>query len=158
MAVQVSPLIHVEVVVRDAEEAAAMLKRVFGAEKTQLEFARFLSGPGAKVVHVDLGGTVIQFVEPLVDEGLWAEHLRTKGPGVHNLTFVVDDLAEAVRLLQDEGAPALLEMQFDWSQVLGDLARPDAPPVTMVGSEEKLGFRLELAENPAKGDELPTPW
>jgi len=110
------------------------------------------------VVHVDLGGTVIQFIEPLVDEGLWAEHLRTKGPGVHNLTFVVDDLTEAVRLLQDEGAPVLLEMQFDWSQMLGDLARPDVPPVTMVGSEEKLGFRLELAENPAKGDELPTPW
>ena len=158
MAVQVSPLIHIEVVVRDAEEAAAMLKRVFGAEKTQLEFAGFLSGPGAKVVHVDLGGTVIQFIEPLVDEGLWAEHLRTKGPGVHNLTGVVDDLTKAVRLLQDEGAPVLLEMQFDWSQMLGDLARPDVPPVTMVGSEEKLGFRLELAENPAKGDELPTPW
>jgi catechol 2,3-dioxygenase-like lactoylglutathione lyase family enzyme len=158
MAVQVSPLIHIEVVVRDAEEAAAMLKRVFGAEKTQLEFARFLCGPGAKVVHVDLGGAIIQFVEPLVAEGLWAEHLRTKGPGVHNLTFVVNDLREAVRLLEKEGAPALLEMQFEWSQMLGNLARPDVPPVTMVGGEEKLGFRLELAENPAKGEELPTPW
>lgn len=154
MAIQVSPLIHIEVVVRDAEEAAATLNRVFGAEKTQLEFAQFLTSPMAKVVHVDLGGTVIQFVEPLVDEGLWAEHLRTKGPGVHNLTFVVDDVKEAVHLLEDEGAPILLEMRFDWSQLAPDLARPNPSPVLMVGSEEKLGFRLELSENPMKGDEL----
>jgi catechol 2,3-dioxygenase-like lactoylglutathione lyase family enzyme len=158
VAVQVSPLIHIEVVVRDAEEAAATLKRVFGAEKTQLEFARFISNERANVVHVDLGGTVIQFVEPLVDDGIWAEHLRTKGPGVHNLTFVVNDLKETIRLLEQEGARTLLEMEFDWSKVLGDRARPDAPPVTMIGSEEKLGFRLELAENPAKGEDLPTPW
>ena len=92
MAVQVSPLVHIEVAVRDAEEAAAFLKRVFGAERTQVEFAEFLSSPFAKVVHVELGQVVIQFIEPLVDQGLWAEALREKGPVVHNLTFVVDDL------------------------------------------------------------------
>ena len=157
MTVQVSPLIHIEVVVRDAEEAAACLNRVFGAEKTQLEFAQFLTSPVAKVVHVDLGGTVIQFIEPLIDQGLWAEHLRAKGPGVHNLTFLVNDVNEAARALEKEGAPVLLEMRFDWSQLMPDRARPDPSPVLMVGSEEKLGFRLELSESPVKGEELPTP-
>ena len=152
MTVKVSPLVHIEIVVRDAEEAAAFLARVFGAQKTQEEFATFLSGPFAKVVHVELGGVVLQFVEPLIDQGLWAEFLRQKGPGVHNLTFLVDDLGEAVGALGREGAPVLLEMPFDWAGLFGpENVRPDVPPVAMVGSEEMVGFRLELGESPIKG-------
>lgn len=153
MAVKVSPLVHIEIVVRDAEEAAAFLSRVFGAQKTQEAFANFLSGPFAKVVHVELGSVVLQFIQPLVDQGLWAEHLREKGPGVHNLTFLVDDLPAAVNALDREGARVLLEMPFDWTKLFGpESVRADVPPVTMVGSEETVGFRLELAESPTKGE------
>jgi catechol 2,3-dioxygenase-like lactoylglutathione lyase family enzyme len=152
MAVSVSPLVHIEIVVHDAEEAAAFLSRVFGAQKTQEEFANFLSGPAAKVVHVQLGNVVLQFIQPIVQQGLWAEHLRKKGPGVHNLTFLVDDLPATVKALDKEGARVLLEMPFDWSGLFGsENVRADVPPVTMVGSEETVGFRLELAESPVKG-------
>jgi catechol 2,3-dioxygenase-like lactoylglutathione lyase family enzyme len=154
MTVGVSPLVHIEIVVHDAEEAAAFLARVFGAQKTQEAFASFLSSPAAKVVHVQLGNVVLQFIEPIVQQGLWAEHLREKGPGVHNLTFLVDDLPAAVKALDKEGARVLLEMPFDWSGLFGsDMVRPDVPPVTMVGSEEAVGFRLELAESPVKGEQ-----
>ena len=156
MTVQLSPLIHIEVVVHDADEAAACLKRVFGAEKTQLEFAESLSSPDGKVIHVDLGA-VIQFIEQLTKEELWAEHLRTNGPGVHNLTYVVNDVKEAAQLLGKEGAPTLLEMHFEWSQLAPDLARSDPLPVVMMSGEEMIGFRLELSENPAKGYALVTP-
>lgn len=153
MAVSVSPLVHIEIVVRDAEEAAAFLSRVFGAEKTQEAFANFLSSPFARVVHVQLGNVVLQFIQPVVQQGLWADHLREKGPGVHNLTFLVDDLPEAVAALNREGAPVLLEMPFDWTALFGaENVRADVPPVTMIGTEEKVGFRLELAESPVKGD------
>lgn len=152
MVVKVSPLVHIEIAVPDAEEAAAFLSRVFGARKTQEAFANFLSSPFAKVVHVELGNVVLQFIQPIVDQGLWAEFLREKGPGVHNLTFLVDDLPAAVSALDKEGARVLLEMPFDWSRLFGpENVRPDVPPVTMIGSEEMVGFRLELAESPAKG-------
>jgi catechol 2,3-dioxygenase-like lactoylglutathione lyase family enzyme len=64
MPVKVSPLVHIEIVVRDAEEAYQFLNRVFGAQKTQLEFASFLDNPDNHVVHVELGGVVLQFIEP----------------------------------------------------------------------------------------------
>jgi catechol 2,3-dioxygenase-like lactoylglutathione lyase family enzyme len=153
MAVSVSPLAHIEIVVRDAEKAAAFLSRVFGAQKTQEAFANFLSSPFAKVIHVELGNVVLQFIEPIVQQGLWADHLREKGAGVHNLTFLVDDLPAAVRALDKEGARVLLEMPFDWPGLFGpENVRPDVPPVTMIGSEEMVGFRLELAESPVKGE------
>ena len=156
--VKVSPLVHIEIVVRDAEEAYQFLNRVFGAQKTQLRFAEFLDSRFLHVVHVKLGGAVLQLVEPRVEGTLWSDFLKEKGPGVHNLTFLVDNMEEAVRALENEGAPVLLRFPIDWAELakLGppDVSyKPDMPPLHMIGSEEKVGFRLELAESP-KGREL----
>jgi catechol 2,3-dioxygenase-like lactoylglutathione lyase family enzyme len=153
--VTVSPLVHIEIVVRDADAAADFLERVFGAKRTEPEFVKFLNETAAgllKIEHVELGNTVLQFIEPLTDGGdLWAEHLRKKGPGVHNLTFTVESLEEAAATLAREGAPTLLTFDLDWAKLLGpDVVRKDMPPVHMVGSEEIVGFRLELAEDPIK--------
>jgi catechol 2,3-dioxygenase-like lactoylglutathione lyase family enzyme len=116
--------------VRDAEAAYEFLHDVFGAEKVEEEFARFLDGPFARVIHVGLGDVVLQFVEPRTEEGSWFEQLESTGPGVHNLTFVVDDIRETVAAL--------------------DNVKPDPQPVYMVGSREKIGFHLELAESPLR--------
>jgi catechol 2,3-dioxygenase-like lactoylglutathione lyase family enzyme len=151
MPVDVSPLIHIEMAVPDAEAAYRFLHDVFGAEKVEEEFASFLDGPYARVIHVGLGDVVLQFIEPRVEEGSWYEQLKRSGPGVHNLTFVVDDIREAVRTLEAEGAPVLFSFPLDWARLLGpDNVKPDAQPVHMVGSMEKLGFHLELAESPLK--------
>lgn len=153
MTVKVSPLVHIEIVVRDAEEAYQFLNRVFGAEKTQIEFAKMLDGPGGHVVHVELGGVVLQFIEPRQEGTLWSNFLKEKGPGVHNLTFTVENMEEAVSALEKEGAPVLLKFPINWER-LAEIISPDVtlgaepPPVHMIGSEEKVGFRIELGENP----------
>jgi len=153
MVAKVSPLVHIEIVVRDAEEAYRFLSKVFGAEKIQLKFAKMLDGAVNHVIHVELGGVVLQFIEPRMEGTLWSEHLKEKGPGVHNLTFAVDKIAEAVKALENEGAPVLLQFPLNWGEVNKLLPsdvnfETSAPPVHMIGSEEKVGFRLELAEGP----------
>lgn len=157
MPVKVSPLVHIEIVVPDADEAYRFLNRVFGAQKTQLEFAGFLDGPVAHVVHVELGGVVLQFIEPRVDGTIWSDFLKEKGPGVHNLTFIVEDIDEAVKALEREGVPVLLKFPLDWAQLAeffppGVTLRPDVPLVHMLGGEEKVGFRFELSESPTGGE------
>lgn len=159
MPVKISPLVHIEIVVRDAEEAYRFLNRLFGAQKTQLEFARFLSGPAADVVHVELGGVVLQFIQPKVEGNLWSDFLKQKGPGVHNLTFIVDNINEAVKAFEAEGIPVLLRFPLDWERMASFVPsairiRKDNPPVHMMGGEEKVGFRFELAESPT-GQALP---
>jgi methylmalonyl-CoA/ethylmalonyl-CoA epimerase len=155
MPIEVSPLIHIEIVVRDINAAVNFLEKAFGAKRTEPELVNFLN-KGAegllKVEHVEMGNTVLQFIEPLEDgQDVWAEHLRNKGPGVHNLTFQVGDLKQAAATLAEAGAPTLFTMDLDWKKLWGpELVREKIPPVHMIGSEEIVGFRLELAENPMK--------
>jgi len=154
---KVSPLVHIEIAVRDAEEAYQFLKRVFGAEKTQLKFAGMLDGPGAHVVHVELGGVVLQFIEPRMEGTLWSDFLKEKGPGVHNLTFTVENMDETVSALGKEGAPVLLKFPLDWSYMAeimppGVNVKEDQAPVHMIDTMEKVGFRLELGEAPVGED------
>ncbi len=156
MPVNVSPLVHIEIVVRDVNAAVAFLERVFGAERTEQDIVSFLNETAAgffKVEHVQLGNVVLQFVEPSPEGGdVWAEHLRKKGPGVHNLTFQVDNVLETSEILAKEGALTLFTLPLNWEKLVGpDNVRENVPPVYMVGSEEIVGFRLELYENPLKG-------
>jgi catechol 2,3-dioxygenase-like lactoylglutathione lyase family enzyme len=103
MTLELSPLVHIECVVPDAEKAYQFLHDSFGAEKVQEEFAGFLDGENARVIHVGLGDVVLQFIQPITQEGSWYEQLRDKGPGVHNLTFVLDDMKEAVKTMESAG-------------------------------------------------------
>jgi catechol 2,3-dioxygenase-like lactoylglutathione lyase family enzyme len=153
MPVNVSPLVHIEIVVRDASAAADFLERVFGANRIEEDLVRLLNETSLgllKIEHVQLGNVVLQFIEPLSDGGdVWAEHLRKKGPGVHNITFQVDDVVETAEVLAREGAPTLFTFPLDWEKLFGaDKVRQNVAPVHMVGSEEIVGFRLELFESP----------
>lgn len=148
MANQVSPMVHIEVVVRDAEAAYQFLHNVFGAEKVQEEFAGFLDSPRQRCIHVGLGNVILQFIQPVdLDELSWGQQLIKNGPGVHNLTFIVDDVRKVAGDLEKGGAPTLFTFPLDWAKLVGpENVRPDVQPVHMIGSMEKLGFHLELAE------------
>lgn len=145
MALNVSPIIHIEIVVNDADEAYQFLRRVFGAKRVQEKFSNFIEeNLGGKIVHVALGGVVLQFVEPTAGMDSWSKHLKEKGPGVHNLTFGVDNLPKAVNLLEQEGSPVVAEFSIDWSKLI-DIEKPKTEfPGYIINSMEKVGFNLEL--------------
>jgi hypothetical protein len=71
---------------------------------------------------------------------------------VHNLTFTVENIDETVKALEAEGVPVLLKFAIDWTEyakLMPDFKlRSNVPPVHMIGSEDKVGFRLELGESP----------
>jgi catechol 2,3-dioxygenase-like lactoylglutathione lyase family enzyme len=139
--------------VRDAEAAYQFLHDVFGAEKVEEEFANFLDGPYARVIHVGLGDVVLQFIEPRIEEGSWYEQLRDKGPGVHNLTFVVEDLRSVEEAMRRKGIEPLFTFPLDWGQLVGaENVRPGVPEVRMMNTMETLGFHLELGERPTDGE------
>ena len=151
MTIQLSPLVHIGCVVPDAEKAYQFLNDAFGVEKVQEEFAGFLDGENARVIHVGMGDVVLQFIQPIVQEGSWYEQLRDKGPGVHNLTFVLDDMEEAVKTMESAGIVPKFFFPLDWGSWLGaELVKPDPQPVYMMDTMGSLGFHLELAESPMR--------
>lgn len=151
MTVQLSPLVHIELTVHDAEKACRFLQDAFGAEKVQEEFANFLDGEGSRVIHVGLGDVVLQFIQPKTKSGSWYDQLQQKGPGVHNLTYVVDSIADTLKALAQEEVLPLFSFPLNWEELLGaDNVKPDPQPVYMINSMAKIGFHLELAESPAR--------
>ncbi|MBW2324642.1 MAG: VOC family protein [Deltaproteobacteria bacterium] len=146
---KVSPMLHIELVVRDAEETYQFLNKVFGSEKVEIEFASFLDSPFMKIIHVNLGDVVLQYCQPIAEEGSWYEQLRDKGPGVHNITFIVENMDETMKAIESEGVLDLFEFPLGWGQLIGaENVKPDVPPVHMVNTMDKLGFHLELGEKP----------
>jgi catechol 2,3-dioxygenase-like lactoylglutathione lyase family enzyme len=151
MIIKLSPLVHIEIVVKDAEAAYQFLHNAFGAEKIQEEFAAFLDSDFARVIHVGLGNVVLQFIQPIVEDQSWYNQLKNKGPGVHNLTFIVEDIPKAVQTLRQEGISTVLEFPLAWGDLIGpENVRPDVQPVFMMNTMEPLGFHLELTESPYK--------
>ncbi len=103
-----------------------------------------------RIIHVNLSNVVLQYCQPLMEEGSWYEQLSAKGPSVHNITFVVENMAETMKAIEDAGARDLFSFPLDWSELIGsDKVKPDVSPVNMVNTMEILGFHLELSERPS---------
>jgi len=156
MVIELSPLVHIEIVVPDAQKAYEFLNRLFGAERVEKEFSDALSSTGVvKCVHVKLSDVILQFIEPTSDklQTLWSEHLEKKGPGVHNITFMVKDVKGAARAFRQEGIKTLIKFPVNWSEFIeSEELRDNIPPVHMIGGEDIVGFRFELSESPFKED------
>ncbi len=154
MTIKLSPLVHIEITVPNAEEAYQVLHKVFGAKRVQEPFEKFLDGEIVKVIHVGLGDVVLQFIEPVQEGTSWYEQLKTKGPGVHNLTFTVENIKETVKELEKEGGIVpLFSFDLEWEKMIpSQYLNPNAKTIYMMDSMEKFGFHLELAEVPYTKD------
>jgi catechol 2,3-dioxygenase-like lactoylglutathione lyase family enzyme len=157
MAVKVTRLFHIEIVVPDAEATYQFLHKVFGAQKVEEDIATYLDGlaPDARVIHVGIGGVVLQLVQPVREFESWYNQLKDKGPSVHNLTFLVEDLENAVKTLEHEGAPSIWSIELEKSHIFGKGAGTGPMPVHMVDAVDKVGFKIELAESPGEGQAPP---
>ena len=72
-----------------------------------------------------------------------------KSPGVHNLTFVVDNIKEVISAMEKEGVGPLVSFPLDWGKLLGpENVKENVPPVHMVNTMDILGFHIELSERP----------
>jgi len=152
MTVNFLDLVHIEITVPDAERAYQILHNVFGAEKVQEEFAGFLDGEYNKVIHVGLGDVVLQFIEPLAKGSSWDTQLKTKGPGVHNLTFGVENAEETAKEMEELGGiKPLFTFDLEWKNMIpAQMLKTEVGKVYMMNSMEKLGFHLEFGDSPVK--------
>ncbi|MCK4285464.1 MAG: VOC family protein, partial [Candidatus Lokiarchaeota archaeon] len=152
MTVNFLDLIHIEISVPDAEEAYQILHNVFGAEKVQEEFAGFLDGEYNKVIHVGLGDVVLQFIEPLAEGSSWHNQLKTKGAGVHNLTFGVENAEETAKEMENLGGiKPLFTFDLEWGNMVPpEILNTTSGKVFMMDSMEHFGFHLEFGTNPFK--------
>lgn len=151
MVIELYPLTHVAISVNDSEAAYKLLNKTLEAEKIQEELAKYLGGEGSIVIHVGLGDTVFQFTQFKIYNGSWSDQMKNYGPGVHNITFEVDDLEQTDEEFKKIGIKRLITIPFDFTQGLPpEIVKPKQQPVIIYDTMEQIGFHLELYESPVK--------
>lgn len=83
---------HVGIAVHNLEEAAgAYLALGLSVEKVET-----VESEQVRVAFIPVGDTHIELLEPTAASSPVARFLEKRGPGVHHLCFVVDDVAQAM--------------------------------------------------------------
>ncbi|UIO99138.1 methylmalonyl-CoA epimerase [Halobaculum sp. CBA1158] len=74
-----------------ATDDAAALAALY-ADLLECEVAHEEEFDGMDVVFLDAGGSYLELLEPLDDEGAIASYLDRHGPGIHHLAFATADI------------------------------------------------------------------
>lgn len=92
---------RVAIAVESIEEARPFFERVFGAKFHPLEHIEDMQ---MKYQPFDIGESKMELLEATGEESPVSRFLRHKGgPGVHHITFEVDDLDEAIAAIEAAG-------------------------------------------------------
>jgi methylmalonyl-CoA epimerase len=103
---------HVVMATEDMADAAAKWERNLGLRVDE-QVSRPL-GAGFAVARLPVGDAFIELVEPVGDEGRFAEQLKERGEGLHSISIEVDDLNGAVAYLRGKGAQVSDPKQGIW--------------------------------------------
>ena len=99
---KIKRLDHVGVAVWKVDDALPLFTGLFGMRLA----GRFRSEEdGYQGVTLDIAGGTVQWelIEPTGDDTFVARFLQERGPGLHHVTFEVEDVAEAAEALRKQG-------------------------------------------------------
>jgi methylmalonyl-CoA/ethylmalonyl-CoA epimerase len=91
---------HVAIVVPDMAAALPLFHDTLGGA--------FVAGgdndqTGIRLIHLMLPGFKLELMAPLREDSIVSRHLEQRGPGLHHITFFVDDVLKTVDALEGAG-------------------------------------------------------
>lgn len=132
-----SAIDHVGVAVPDLDEAIDHHRRCYEAEVVHTEE---VTADGVREALLRIGDSYIQLLEPTRDDSPVARFLAKNGPGLHHVGYRVDDCADALQRLRDEGV-----------RLIDERPRPGSRGTTVAFVHPKAhqGTLVELVQEPA---------
>ena len=91
---------HVGLVVRNTEETAALLSKLFGFQTAE---TRVEQAAGFKSTLMSQSDLTFELIEPVGPEGMIQRFVEKRGEGLHHISIQVSDLDEEVKRLQALG-------------------------------------------------------
>jgi methylmalonyl-CoA/ethylmalonyl-CoA epimerase len=92
---------HVAIAVRDLDAALAGYRTRYGIEALHREV---VADQGVEEAMLALGGSFVQLITPVDDDGPVARFLDKRGEGLHHVAFAVLDLEVALAHLESQGS------------------------------------------------------
>ena len=99
---------HLGIAVKNLEEAREFYRSVFGLESSE----PIIGGDGTiKVSMVEVGGVLIELLQPAGNEGVMAKFLEKRGEGFHHICYEVEDINAEIASLKAAGIEVLSEVK-----------------------------------------------
>ncbi len=98
----ITRLDHVAMAVRNVEEYLPFLTELFGmkvVDRWRSEEEKY----AGVTLDVPGGGIQWEVVEPISDDSFLTRFLKERGPGLHHVTFQVEDVEKAAEILRRRG-------------------------------------------------------
>ncbi|MCA8939701.1 MAG: methylmalonyl-CoA epimerase [Planctomycetes bacterium] len=128
---------HVGIAVKSIQEARPLYEK--GLCLPAAPRVEEVAGEKVRVLKLEAGDpTHIELIEPLSEDSPIAKFIANRGPGIHHLCFVTDDIARDSQRLKDMGL-----------RMLGEGVRQGADGMSVVFFHPKdtFGVLTELAQH-----------
>ena len=126
-------LAHIGIAVRDLEALTPFYRDVLGMDVFPLDDA-----DGARITGVAAGESLVELLEPTADNSPIGKFIANRGPGIHHVCFVVDNLAAALERCREAGI-----------RLIDEKPRPGAEgkPIAFLHPSSTGGVLIELTES-----------
>jgi methylmalonyl-CoA/ethylmalonyl-CoA epimerase len=101
---QLTEIDHVAIAVTDLEAAIAYYADTFGATVTHRER---IDSDGVEEALIKVADSYIQLLTPTNDDSPVAKYLANKGEGIHHVGYRVDNCAETLQSVKDNGGKVI---------------------------------------------------
>ena len=91
---------HVCIAVRDIEDTVRLYDTVFGVGQVEV---KDIEDQGVRAALIKVGGSQLEFIEPVDQAGSVARFVERRGDALHHLCFEVDDLDATLERLDASG-------------------------------------------------------
>jgi methylmalonyl-CoA/ethylmalonyl-CoA epimerase len=91
---------HLGIAVRSLDEAIPFYRDTLGMA---FQGKDEVAGYGVRIAFLQVGESRIELLEPTSGEGMIAEFLAARGPGIHHVAYEVRDLERAIRSCEARG-------------------------------------------------------
>ena len=125
---------HIGIAVKNLEDSKKIYCEILGleciAEST-------LPERGVKVAFLETGNTKIELIEGISEDSPVSKFIERSGPGVHHLSFEVEDISRVLKELADAGV-----------RIIDEEPRPGAEGklVAFIHPKSTSGVLIELTE------------
>ncbi len=95
---------HVCIAVKDIDDTIQFYRDVFGATDSEVVD---IEDQAVRATLIRVGGSQLEFIEPIDPNGGVAKFIDRRGEGVHHICFEVEDVAGTLQRLDEQGVAVI---------------------------------------------------